>query len=174
MTLKIYNELHSVVREHSGFVEKWIDFFYKNYPEEIHKKIESGICLDAGCGGTVKGVSLINRFNPSKVFACDINEDHRKLYEGSKASFVCSDIASLPFEDNYFAFILCNGVAHHTPAPWKTIRELYRVLKPDGAIHISVYCFKNSLFHWLVLFLRGLAKLYLLGLRDYCLAAIFH
>ena len=159
MTLKIYNELHFVVRGHAGFSAKWIDFFYKSYSKEVRERIESGICLDAGCGGTGKGVRLINKFNPAKVFACDINEDHQELYKGSKANFVCSDIVSLPFKSDYFDFILCNGVVHHTPDPWKTVGELYRVLKPDGIIHISVYCFKNSLFHWLVLFLRGLAKL---------------
>lgn len=158
MGLEIYDELHSVVREHTEFVEKWIDFFYKNYPEDVRKKIESGICLDAGCGGTIKGVSLINKFNPVSVFACDINENHGKLYKGNKASFICSDIACLPFENNYFDFILCNGVAHHTPNPWKTIGELYRVLKPGGLIHISLYCFKNSPFHLLVILLRVLAK----------------
>ena len=80
MTLKIYNELHAAVRADADFTEKWINFFYQNYPDEIRKKIKSGICLDAGCGGTVKGVKLINKFKPAKVFACDINKDHKAFY----------------------------------------------------------------------------------------------
>lgn len=159
MSLKIYNQLHSVVRGDLGFVEKWIDYFFKSYPITVQNKIKSGVCLDAGCGGTVKGVELIKKFGPNKVYACDINEDHEGFYKKVGVQFVHGDIASLPFENEFFDFILCNGVAHHTPDPWKSISELCRVLKPGGVLHISVYCFKWYPFHWLVLLLRALAIL---------------
>lgn len=160
MTLEIYNELHKVAREHDNFGNKWIEFFYKNYPLDVGEKINGGVCLDAGCGGTVKGVRLINKFNPVKIFACDINKNHQGLYlNEERTRFINCDIAQLPFKENNFDFILCNGVAHHTPDPNKTVRELLRVLKPDGVMHISVYCFKASLFRVFVLLLRCLSKI---------------
>lgn len=161
MPYKIYNELHAVVRSNSNFINKWIDFFYKKYPKEVQERIKLGVCLDAGCGGTVKGVSLINKFHPAKVYACDINEDHRALYrEQGSTTFICCDITSLVFKNDIYDFVLCNGVAHHTPDPWKAVRELHRVLKPGGKIHISVYCFKNSPFYWFVIFIRAISKIF--------------
>ncbi len=42
------------------------------------------------------------------------------------------DITSIPFPDASFDAILCNHVLEHIPDDGKAMRELYRVLKPNG------------------------------------------
>ena len=45
---------------------------------------------------------------------------------------VKADICDLPFSDNEFDFIICNHVLEHIPDDTKAMKELYRVLAPDG------------------------------------------
>jgi SAM-dependent methyltransferase len=45
---------------------------------------------------------------------------------------VTLDILSLPFPDNSFDVILCNHVLEHIPDDAQAMRELSRILKPDG------------------------------------------
>ena len=45
---------------------------------------------------------------------------------------VKADICDLPFSDNSFDVILCNHVLEHIPDDIKAMKELYRVMKPEG------------------------------------------
>ena len=42
------------------------------------------------------------------------------------------DITNIPFENNYFDFIICNHVLEHIPDDYLAMSELFRVLKKDG------------------------------------------
>lgn len=48
------------------------------------------------------------------------------------------DIQALPFPDNSFDLILCNHVLEHIPDDRRALRELYRVLKPNGLAFLLV------------------------------------
>jgi len=43
-----------------------------------------------------------------------------------------ADICNLPFEDNSYDVILCNHVLEHITDDTKAMKELYRVLRPNG------------------------------------------
>jgi SAM-dependent methyltransferase len=43
----------------------------------------------------------------------------------------------LPYRDNVFDAIISQAVFEHVPRPWEVARELHRVLKPGGQIHID-------------------------------------
>ncbi len=45
---------------------------------------------------------------------------------------VKADICDLPFEDNTFDVVFCNHVLEHITDDTKAMKELYRVLKPNG------------------------------------------
>lgn len=51
----------------------------------------------------------------------------------------------LNYQDEFFDFVNCQGVIHHTPNTQAAIKEIARVLKKGGVAHISVY-YKNFFF----------------------------
>ncbi len=48
------------------------------------------------------------------------------------------DIHDLKFEDESFDAVVCWSILEHVPYPQKAIRELHRVLKPDGKIWVQL------------------------------------
>src|SRR4030042_3588992 len=51
---------------------------------------------------------------------------------GLKGNILKGNAESLPFEDNKFDIVYSHGVLHHTPDIKKALKEIYRVLRPDG------------------------------------------
>ena len=54
------------------------------------------------------------------------------------------DITDINFENNYFDFIICNHVLEHIVDDRKAMRELFRVLKPEGFAILQVPISKNA------------------------------
>lgn len=46
--------------------------------------------------------------------------------------------AALPFQDDSFDLVISNAVLEHVPDPFADARELVRVLKPGGELHVMV------------------------------------
>ena len=63
-------------------------------------------------------------------FPCDLYPDKYKYQGNSVIRKV--DITSIPFENDYFDFILCNHVLEHITDDSLAISELYRVMKRNG------------------------------------------
>jgi SAM-dependent methyltransferase len=51
---------------------------------------------------------------------------------------VKADICNLPFEDDFFDFILCNHVLEHIPDDTKAMQELLRILAPGGTAILQI------------------------------------
>jgi len=60
------------------------------------------------------------------------NLDYITTDLNSPLAEVKADICNLPFSDDAFDVILCNHVLEHIPNDTQAMRELYRVLKPNG------------------------------------------
>ena len=59
---------------------------------------------------------------------------------------IVSDIAHIPVSDNYYDVILCSEVLEHVPDAVKVMKELIRLLKPEGLLIVTVpFC---SLTHY--------------------------
>ncbi len=103
------------------------------------------VCLDAGCGGGRFLVALA-RLGVKEVIGIDISSEavaaaNQRLKDRSlfNARAIQSSVFSVPFEDNYFDYIISSGVIHYTEDPHKAFIELARVLKPGGKMFLSIY-----------------------------------
>lgn len=103
------------------------------------------VCLDAGCGGG-RFVVALARLGAKEVQGVDISREairatEERLKERNliNARVQVASVLNIPFPDQYFDYVFCSGVIHHTPNPYKAFSELVRVLKPGGKIFLSVY-----------------------------------
>ena len=103
---------------------------------------ESSI-LDIGCGPGF-WVRQFCRMGLN-VFACDLSKTaveltkkSLKLY-GLTAQLSEGNAETLPYKDESFDYINCQGVIHHTPNTAVCVGEFFRVLKPGGLGCFSVY-----------------------------------
>ena len=100
------------------------------------KRYIKGVCLDIGSGNSPYKKYLINQID--EYIAVDKQETHKHMFSNSKEKFKDADIKNLPFKDNYADTILLTQVLEHIDDPFKALDEVYRVLKKDGILILSV------------------------------------
>jgi ubiquinone/menaquinone biosynthesis C-methylase UbiE len=100
------------------------------------------IVLEAGCG---KGrhARAVSAWDPAGIFAVDLSEAvfiaARNTTGLENATCVQANLLQLPFGDGTFDMAYCVGVLHHLEDPRAGLGELWRVLKPGGALCLWVY-----------------------------------
>lgn len=70
--------------------------------------------------------------NSSKMI--EIAKAKSKNYKN--VDFRKSKVEELPFDSNYFDFVISSNAFHHFSDPEKALKETYRVLKPKGKVYI--------------------------------------
>lgn len=94
--------------------------------------------LDVGCGTGLFARRLAEEFPQASVVGLDLSEGML-----AKAAVNCASVAdrvelvkgdseNLPFDDNSFDLVTCIHSFHHYPNQERVVREMYRVLAPDG------------------------------------------
>ncbi|WP_420579793.1 class I SAM-dependent methyltransferase [Reichenbachiella sp.] len=104
--------------------------------------------LDAGCG---EGRNLIYFLNHGfDVYGMDQNEEAIRMLQfiiGSNYSHYTKDrfqigkLSKLSYNDDEFDYIICSAVLHFAQSEnhfWQMIRELNRVLQPNGTLFIRM------------------------------------
>lgn len=98
---------------------------------------KGGKVLDLGCG-TGYGSAILGQM--AKVTGLDQNQEAiefaQKKY-GSDAKFMVGDITHLQTPGHEFNLVCCFEVIEHLKNPEKMLREVKRVLKPDGYFLLS-------------------------------------
>ena len=96
---------------------------YSEDSEEIIHRCKEGVVLDFGAGHPHP-----DRWHPNVLL-------HEAVHYNQID--VVSIKPRLPYRDNSFDAIISQAVFKHIPRPWDVARELHRVLKPGGRIHID-------------------------------------
>ena len=101
--------------------------------------------LDAGTGHG-RDVEVFAQNSPAAVFGVDISDGiynaYRDLGQLPNLHLIQADLRKLPFDDEFFDFISCDQVIHHTPDAHESFGRLLRHLAPGG--HIGVYVYKKK------------------------------
>jgi len=100
--------------------------------------LKNSTLLDGGCGTGLFTKKAIER--GAKVTSLDIAPKLVELTikKNPTATGVVGSLLELPFEDNTFDYVISSDVIEHTPDPLAAVKELIRVLKPEGKICITV------------------------------------
>lgn len=131
----------------------WVIRFHNLY---LKKNIPQGKILDYGCGTGNNSMFFLDKgydvwgvdVSPSFLNLVRANLEDRKYDTGllSRFSVIPPENVKLPFEDNFFDFIISNQVLYYLSSEEqikKVVRELSRCLKPGGAIFITMMGPKN-------------------------------
>ena len=126
--------------------------------------------LEVGCGtGQLSNYFAIGTNN--KIIALDPTIESINLAKNfaiknkiSNISFVNSDIFNDVLADDYFDFIWCNGVLHHTKNPYKAFEIICKSLKNKGYILIGLY---NKVGRVRTLIRKYLSKLFGIKVIDF-------
>ncbi len=106
--------------------------------------------LDLGCGEGRHSIGAYMLHDQIEVFGLDLNREDiataRQRFQTFAAaentdkslSFFLADGLKLPFCNSSFDKVICSEVLEHIPDYRRILKEIDRVLKPDGILAISV------------------------------------
>jgi ubiquinone/menaquinone biosynthesis C-methylase UbiE len=126
--------------------------------------------LDVGCG---KGD--VTKMLNNKAIGVDIAETGLLIFKRKGGIAICANAESLPFKDNTFDMVYCNGLLHHVDSLETAFLELYRVCRNSGHLLFGPenqkYSILNYIYYTLKMNWRGEKKFWnITGKRLYHLA----
>lgn len=98
--------------------------------------------LDAGCGTGECSRRLAELFPHARVLGVDVQDSHlmlarsRSVQLGTRITFEHQSIFALGIPDAAFDLTVCRHVLHALPQPERALRELIRVTRPGGRLHL--------------------------------------
>lgn len=103
---------------------------------------ESLLDLPAGTGKLVG--RLLEKWPDMEITGVDLSprmlDQARAKPFAARAKWVQADVCCLPFDDASFDHALCVNSFHYFPSPLESIKELRRVLRPDGDLILVDWC----------------------------------
>ncbi|MEK7644000.1 MAG: class I SAM-dependent methyltransferase [Patescibacteria group bacterium] len=118
--------------------------------------------LDVACGTGEIINRLSRKFPESEFLGADFSEEmlakaRAKPPTATKIRFLAAEVTALPFANETFDLIICTEAFHHFSRPDDALREIRRLLKPDGMFLLIDLAFNirviktliGPFFHWL-------------------------
>jgi ubiquinone/menaquinone biosynthesis C-methylase UbiE len=101
--------------------------------------------LDIACGGGALSLKIAEK--GCEVYGVDLAEDTinsaKRLAEREKitCTFKVGSAEDLPYQDGYFDKVVCSSSLEHFKDDIKTLKEMHRVLKPNGKVVLTTDSF---------------------------------
>ncbi|MDZ5609247.1 class I SAM-dependent methyltransferase [Bacillus pseudomycoides] len=111
---------------------------------------KDAVILDIGCGGG-KTIHTLSKMTPAgKIYGIDYSEkavensikSNIKDVKNGKVMIHRASVSSIPFDDNFFDLITAFQTHYFWPNLEHDIKEVFRVLKPNGSFMIVAEIFK--------------------------------
>jgi arsenite methyltransferase len=110
---------------------------------------QKALVLDAGCGAGYSSSLLfeddwqrVDYVGADISSAVDIAAESLRGVPADSV-FVQADLMALPFAEQTFDLVLCEGVLHHTPSTESAFKATARLVRPGGLYAIYVYAKKS-------------------------------
>lgn len=108
--------------------------------------------LDVGCGTGMRSMLVAQHFGVKEFVGLDhssasLDIARRVAQEDGFQRFtpVQGDLFNIPYPDASFDIVVSWGVLHHTHDPYRGLREMMRVCRPNGFVALYLY---NKWNHW--------------------------
>ncbi len=126
------------------------------YLEVPHGYFHGKRCIDVGCGATGRALWSMVQMGADRVYGLDVDPGYvERLLAANQdiADRIHLDVGSvlaLPYEDESFDVVHCDGVLHHCPGeePRLGFAELARITRPGGMLYLTVSG-RGGLLNWL-------------------------
>jgi ubiquinone/menaquinone biosynthesis C-methylase UbiE len=109
--------------------------------------------FDLGCGPGEISTRLLDAFPKSTLVGMDIEDDHvaaatkRSASYGDRAVFRKGDALATQIPDNSYDFSVCRHLLQAVPEAQLVLKELCRVTRPHGRIHLLAEDYGMIYFH---------------------------
>jgi ubiquinone/menaquinone biosynthesis C-methylase UbiE len=118
----------------------------------LSRRVQFDNLLDIGCGPGTLSQDLLGV--SKQVWGVDISQGMINIADAlfdqpqckGKVHFAVGDAENLPFPDEFFDAVVCVGVLRYLDSQKRGLREIYRVLKPNGVV-VATFYYRYSL-HW--------------------------
>lgn len=112
---------------------------YQRMADDVARRVRQGRVLDWGCGYGQMTYLLRNRSVDVQPFDVGPRENIAAipLFSGLGIQYG-SHPWQLPFDAGSFDAVLSCGVLEHVPDPYRSCREIARILRPDGKFVITM------------------------------------
>lgn len=144
-TRDIFHKIHVQQSESDLIFNRLISLLSPSYLKVEDNFFEDKICLDAGCGSNANATFAMLSMGAKKVYAFDLDESFiepaQKRLKKFDGRYVLStdDVLKTKFKDNFFDFVNCSGVLHHTGKKViEGLKELKRITKNGGILYFMV------------------------------------
>jgi SAM-dependent methyltransferase len=109
--------------------------------------------LDVGCGSGEFASRLAAELSEADLHGVDLIESHLELARrkcarfGSRVRFDVGDALALRFPDDSFDLAVCRHMLQTVPDPALAVREMARVTRPGGRLHVLAEDYAMIQFH---------------------------
>lgn len=138
----------SVERRHSWLVNELCRYAFLG----MDKSLKGARFLDVGCGTGNRSMLVSKHFGVREFVGFDhstasleVAKEIAQEESFERFSPQTGDLFDLPFEDGSFDVVVSWGVLHHTPDPFRGLKEMVRVCRSGGYVGVFLY---NKWNHW--------------------------
>lgn len=116
---------------YQGFYDPLADQDYASILGHLNAGMTAQAVLEVGCGSGALGLRLHEKFNARRNVGLDVSHGLLTKYPFSP---VLGNGQFLPFTQECFDLVAASAALHHIHNLEQTLREIFRVLKPQGHV----------------------------------------
>lgn len=94
--------------------------------------------VDLGCGEGIALEKLQRKFPEKKIIGVDLEIENIEICREHELTAIYADVCELPIPSKRIDACLCIDMLEHLSNPTQSIREIYRILRPNGRLVIVV------------------------------------